>query len=618
MAPAAIRTDPEALAREIVGRTGPHVRLALPLGLGKAVTVVNALTRLAEADRSITLDIFTALTLDRPVPKSDLEKRFLGPAMDRLFGAYPSIRYAELLRQGALPDNISVREFFFTAGAWLGNRAAQAAYIPANYTLALDYLLERRPNVVAQLLAERDGRLSLSCNTDITVDLLKVRRAGDAAFLMVGEVNRELPFMDGTGVLEDAETDLLLDDPATAFELFSAVKRPVSLAEHAIGLHVSRLVRDGGTLQIGIGQIGDAVASALILRHRHPEDAAAIRRGCPFADDGFREGGRFDEGLYVVTEMLVEGILELLDAGIVRREAQGAQVHAGFFLDSRGFYRRLREMPAADRARIAMMPVSFTNQLYGDEAAKRAARRDARFVNATMKVTLLGAAVSDATEAGETVSGVGGQYNFVAQAHALGSARSVIALNATRRHGGRTESNIVWEHPHETIPRHLRDIVVTEYGIADLRGKSDEEAILAMIAIADGRFQRGLLDRALRAGKLRPGARVPPDCRNNTPRHLARWLSPHHRRGTLATFPFGTDFTAVEQQLLPALAILKERSGSMAGMAGLAAKGMVVRPSRQDRDCLTRLALGGGGIAARIMGWIVLGALASARDRPDA
>ncbi len=616
MAAGRIRSDPDTLAHEIVDRVGPHIRLALPLGVGKAVTVVNALTRLAEADRSIRLDVFTALTLERPIPKNDLQKRFLHPAMDRLFGKYPTIRYAELLRGDALPPNIAVSEFFFMAGNWLGQRRAQAAHITANYTHALHYLLDRRPNVIAQLLAEAGGRLSLSCNTDITVDLLKARRDGAARFLMVGEVNRELPFMGGTGVIANDDLDLLLDDPDTEFELFSAVKRPVSLADQAIGLHVSRLIPDDGTLQIGIGQIGDAVASALLLRHRKPAAADQIWRQAPFSiSERFNETGKFEKGLYVVTEMLVEGILALLDAGIVKRQEQGALIHAGFFLDSRAFYRRLRTMPAEDRARIAMMPVSFTNDLYGNEEAKRAARRDARFVNSAMKVTALGAAASDTVEDGETLSGVGGQYNFVAQAHALAGGRSIIALASTRKTKGRVVSNIVWDCPHETIPRHLRDIVVTEYGIADLRGRRDEEAILSLIAITDSRFQHDLLNRAMHAGKLPREARLPDDTRHNTPRRLSTWLRPFLDRGDLQTFPFGSDFDATERRLLPALALLKETSGSWSGYAAMIARGIAAAPSRSERHCLERLGLlGGTGIDLSLKRWLVGGALFDTRQ----
>src|SRR5690606_25588354 len=142
----------------------------------------------------------------------------------------------------------------------------------------------------------------------------------------------------------DGEIDLLLDDAETDFELFSVVKRPVSLADHAIGFHASRLVRDGGTLQIGIGSIGAAVCHALILRHREN----AVWRGIVSALDAESppdagDDGPFEAGLYVSSEMLVDGILQLFEAGIIRREVDGAAIHAGFFVESRDFYRRLRE-----------------------------------------------------------------------------------------------------------------------------------------------------------------------------------------------------------------------------------------------------------------------------------
>ena len=131
------------------------------------------------------------------------------------------------------------------------------------------------------------------------------------------------------------------------------------------------------------------------------------------------------------------------------------------------------------------MPVSFTNQLYGDEDVKRRYRVDARFVNTAMMATLMGAAISDGLRNGQVVSGVGGQYNFVAQAFALQGARSILALEATRQAGAKTHSNIRWSYGHQTIPRHLRDVFITEYGVADVRGKSDAETIAAMLQITD-------------------------------------------------------------------------------------------------------------------------------------
>ena len=177
--------------------------------------------------------------------------------------------------------------------------------------------------------------------------------------------------------------------------------------------------------------------------------------------------------------MFVEGFLDLYRAGILKREVEdGAILHAAFFLGSRAFYRTLREMPMSERDRFRMTAVSFVNEVYGQEDRKRLARTKARFVNTAMMVTALGAAISDTLDDGRVVSGVGGQHDLVSQAFALGDARSLITLPATRRAGRRTVSNILWYYGQATVPRHLRDIVITEYGIADLREKKRIEIAL--------------------------------------------------------------------------------------------------------------------------------------------
>ncbi|MCC5968937.1 MAG: hypothetical protein JJU15_03220 [Pararhodobacter sp.] len=593
----------------ILKHVGHDLRVALPLGLGKPVTLINELVRRACRDPSIRLHIFTALTLERPSPSSDLERRFLEPALDRLFGDYPQIEYAQLMHKGALPDNIQVTEFFLQAGNWRKVPAAQQSYVSANYTHALDVLLERKPNLILQLLASEGERLSLSCNTDITSDLLKLRQKGDAAFTLIGQVHPDLPFMPGPAAeIGREECAVLIEPEAPAHELFSVVKRPVDLQAHAIGLHVSRLIPDGGTLQVGIGEIGDAVAHALILRQR--ERIAPIWDGCPFpSGETFTETGRFETGLYCVTEMLVDGILALFEQGIIRRKVNGASIHAGFFVDSRDFYARLRALSESDRARIAMVPVSFTNALYGNEVAKRAARRDARFVNSAMMVTLLGATVSDATEDGQVVSGVGGQFNFVEQAFALKGAHAIITLPATRQGKHGLTSNIRWSYGHVTIPRHMRDIVVTEYGIADLRGRSDAETIAALLEITDSRFQEELEGQAKSSGKLPKSYRLPDTARSNTPRALRKWLDPH-RESDLPHFPFGTDFTEIEQYLLPALADLQQASASFPSLLSLMLRGLSGRPARRERDALQRLNLTEpGDVKTRLTALALRGAL---------
>jgi hypothetical protein len=177
-----------------------------------------------------------------------------------------------------------------------------------------------------------------------------------------------------------------------------------------------------------------------------------------------------------------------------------------------------------------------------------------------MMVTLLGAAVSDGLADGRVVSGVGGQYNFVAMAHALPEARSILTLRSTRDKNSAVTSNILWSYGNTTIPRHLRDIVVTEYGVADLRGLSDQDVIAAMLNIADSRFQDGLKREAQAAGKLRHDHLIPDMHRNNTPRALEERFILARARGLFSEFPFGSDFTGEEIVLAKALTQLKERT----------------------------------------------------------
>lgn len=609
-------SDAEAIADAIIAKVGKSIVLALPLGLGKANHIANALTARAVADQSINLKIFTALTLEKPVPQSELEKRFLEPALTRLFGAYPALHYAQMLHAEQLPANIQVSEFFFLAGRWLGVPTAQQNYISANYTDIAQYLLERGINVIAQLVAkdDDDSRLSLSCNPDITRDLISARSAGRADFILAGQVNRELPYMVGDQALVPADAfDFVLDSPETEFELFSAPKRPVSLAEHAIGLHTARLVSDGGTLQIGIGSVGDAVSHALILRHQKNSEFKTLLHAIQNNAEPLKlcEDKPFAKGLYGCSEMLVDGFLQLAKADILTREVDGAIIHAGFFVESHIFYKTLREMPKQERARIVMVPVSFTNSLYGDVDKRRRQRTHARFINNAMMATLMGAVVSDGTEDGQVVSGVGGQFDFVQQAFAIDDARSIITLNATRQSGGKTISNIVWSYGHTTIPRHMRDIIVSEYGVADLRGKSDAEAIAAMLSITDSRFQTELCEAAKSAGKIAHDYQIPATFRENSPARLDAALGRARQGGLLPTFPFGSDFTQDEQRLIPALDALKHAGSSKIKLARLAFIGATAgAPPEQHASALERMGLASTvTMKERAYRWLVRGAL---------
>jgi Acetyl-CoA hydrolase/transferase C-terminal domain len=590
-------SDPEAIAEDIIRDVGSNLVVGLPLGLGKANHIVNALYARACADRTISLTLFSALTLEKPRPSNLLERRFIAPVIDRLFGGYPDLAYADALHAGALPPNVKVIEFFFLAGRWLHVPFAQQHYISANYTHASSYLLARGLNVVTQLVAKRvvDGiaRYSLSCNTDTTLDILRARSQGRASFKLIGQVNSELPFMPGAGDLPAEEFSAVLDSPKTEFPLFAPPSEPITDSKYAIGLHTAGLVRDGGTLQIGIGQIGDALAQGLIVRHRENAQFQRImtRLSRGAEQPAALQTGSFENGLYGVSEMLTEAFLGLIDAGILKREVDGVVLHGAFFLGPKSFYRALREMTPDQIARIRMTPVSFTNELYGDEEAKRRARVDARFVNNAMMATLMGAVISDGLENGQVVSGVGGQYNFVAQAFALAGARSILTVEATRQAGAKAQSNVRWTYGHETIPRHLRDIIVTEYGVADLRGKSDADVIAAMLQVADSRFQDELMRQAKDAGKLPKGFEIPAMHRENFPDRIAGALKPARDAGLLPSFPFGSDFTDTEQRLIPALQILQDAQRSALRLPGLLWQGFARTPDAADSECLARLSL---------------------------
>lgn len=588
----------EAIIREV----GKEIVLGLPLGLGKPVRLANALYQRARRDRSIRLRIVTALSLVPPLPSSSLEKRFLNPFLERLYGDQPELAYARDLQSGRLPENVTVSEFFFKAGDYLDDREQQQHYVCTNYTHAVRDLMAQGVNVIAQMVApprEPGGALSLSCNPDLTLDLLPLldrkRSRGEAVF-KVAELNGNLPWLGHRAAVPDSAFDLVLAQPDTDHPLFQVPQTAISAADHLIGFYASCLIRDGGTLQVGIGSLGAAVVHSTLLRHQHNPVWQALYRHLNMDRDYpglLRLGGTepFRQGLYGCSEMMVDGFLHLLKAGVLTRQVYddpdvqaradrgepvddepGIVMHGGFYVGPEDFYRMLRELPETQRRQIAMTSVNYINDLYdhrfGNQALKVAQRRHARFINSAMMQTLAGAAVSDGLDDGRVISGVGGQYNFVAMAHELPDARSILTLNSTRESGGETLSNIVFSYGHCTIPRHLRDIVITEYGIADLRGKTDEEVYLALIRIADARFQTGLLRRAQAAGKVRSSFRLPHAWRRNTPESVEaaiRVAGESH----FPAFPFGCEFTDTELDLGKALTWLQARTARGRGKLGV-------------------------------------------------
>ena len=578
----------ERAVDDVLARLPTHIHLGLPLGLGKANRFVNALYQRIKLLPERRLTIYTALSLGRPPLGDGLQRLFLEPFVERVFGDYIELDYLADLHRNSLPDNIVVEQFFMQPGSLLNSPPAQQDYVSSNYSHAARDINAGGLNLVAQLVARNPQdarRLSLSCNPDITLDLLPMiakRRAEGETILMLGQVHSDLPYMPGDSELDVDDFDLLIDEDERT-TLFSTPNMPVTLQDHFIGLHASTLIRDGGTLQIGIGSMGDALSAALLARQGNNDDYRALLNEIditPWHTLIEQQGGvePFARGLYGCSEMFVHGLMVLADAGIVRRkvypdaerqaqanagtldesvQSDGVSIHGGFILGPQDFYQRLRDLPLSKRREFNMTAISYINELYGQEDLKRLQRRDARFVNSAFTATMLGAAVADQLEDGRVLSGVGGQYNFVAQGHALHDARSVIMLRSWRESGGDVSSNIVWEYGHCTIPRHLRDIVVTEYGIADLRGKTDRKVIEALLNITDSRFQTELIAQAQQIGKLPKDFCLDPRFADNSPQRLQAIAARHSH--LFPEYPLGSDFSVQEQDLLRALNWLKSK-----------------------------------------------------------
>lgn len=674
--------DVERCVDEIIARVGQRIVLGIPLGIGKPNPLVNALYRRVKTNPDLRLKILTAITLEVPKGSSDLEQRFLEPFVERVFGNYPDLEYALDLRAGQMPPNIEIVEFFFKPGGFMNVPMQQQNYISTNYTHVIRDALENGVNVWAQQVAKRevDGEpwLSLCSNPEVTLDFFpmveELRRRGQQV-LLIAQVNREMPFMYNDAMVRPDKFDLVLDHPRYDFRQFGAPNMPVDNADYMLGLHASALIRDGGTLQIGIGCLGDAIVHFCQLRHRqnalYQQMLSELRILEHHGELVDRIGGvePFVQGLYGSSEMFVNGFMYLYQEGILKRRVYdsiplqrllnegaiteevdertlrtlleqgviparlsekdveflrrfgiftgqvqyasgtlligdaapvpadldqaetwaavvanglgsrlqgGIVMHGGFFMGPNSFYETLHTLPEADSRQICMTTVKRTNHLYGHEELAKLQLRDARFINTTIMATLMGAAVSDGLENGQVISGVGGQYNFVSMAHELPGARSILMLRSTREGGLNVSSNIVWNYGHITIPRHLRDMVVTEYGIANLRGRSDKEVIIALLNIADSRFQPELLEKAKRAGKVPQDYEIPERHRHNTPGRLQARLGKFKKMGLCPDFPLGTDFTEEEIVLGRVLKGLKTRLATKSDLMKTIVKAMTV------------------------------------------
>jgi acyl-CoA hydrolase/RimJ/RimL family protein N-acetyltransferase len=334
--------------------------------------------------------------------------------------------------------------------------AGRADYIPVHLSEipALFETRHRHPDVafVSVTPPRPDGRISLGAALDIN------RAALLAADLVVGQVNRRQPWTNGEAVLSVDDFDLLVEAHEELPEVAS--KRGEEVAER-IGRQVARLVEDGSTLQAGIGSIPDAALDAL--------------------------HGRTDLGIH--TEMLSDGMADLIESGAVtnRRKALDPGLTVTSFV-----YGTRRAYDFVDgRPDLAMRPSSYTNDPHLIARQPRMVS-----INGAIEVDLTGQVCADSI-GGAFYSGFGGQVDFIRGAARSQGGLPIVALPSTAAKG--EASRIVSQlRPGAGVVTSRADVhfVVTEYGTADLHGKSVRERAMALIAIGHPRFRARLMEEA--------------------------------------------------------------------------------------------------------------------------
>jgi acyl-CoA hydrolase len=334
----------------------------------------------------------------------------------------------------------------------------RADYIPVFLSEIPELIQSRRLRIDVALIQttppDAHGFVSLGVSVDV------VRAAVDDAALVLAEVNPHMPRTHGDSFLHVSKIDRLIpvDTP-----LLEHTSRAPGEVEMAIGHHVASLTPHGATIQTGIGSIPDAVLAAL--------------------------GSHRDLGVH--TEMLSDGMMALARAGVIngsRKSMLRGKLVASFVMGSRDLYEWAHENPA-----LEMRASDFTN-----DPRVIADNYQMVSINSALAIDLTGQVAAD-TLLGKPFSGIGGQVDFVRGAARSRGGRSIIALRSTAQGG--TVSRIrpaLEEGTGVVTSRGDVRYVVTEYGIADLWGKSLRERALALIEIAHPDFRAELLGHAKR------------------------------------------------------------------------------------------------------------------------
>ena len=347
------------------------------------------------------------------------------------------------------------RSWFVGPGDREAVQRGTADYVPCHLS-EIPRLLRSGPPVDAALLMvsppDRHGYMSLG------VEVLASVAAAETARRVIVQVNSRMPRVFGNSFLHVRDVAKIVEADAELPELPPA---PIGQVEAQIGAHIAALIPDGATLQLGIGAIPDALIAQL--------------------------RDRTDLGVH--SEMISDGVMRAYEAGVVtgaHKTRHRRKIVTTFALGTRALYDWLHENPA-----VEAHPCDHTNDLLIASSNRRLIS-----VNSAISIDLTGQVNSDSI-GGRIYSGVGGQLDFVRAASRSEGGRSILAFPSTAA-GGRTSRIVptLARGAGVVTPRADVHTIATEYGVAELYGRSLPERARALIAIAHPKFRDELAREA--------------------------------------------------------------------------------------------------------------------------